>query len=162
VIRYKSAKYTIERPLQFGAAIANADARLLGALSSYGVPLGEAFQLRDDVLGIFGEEQLTGKPSGDDIREGKRTLLLARAYDKADARQREVLRSNVGHAEIDDEGIAAVQAVIRDTGALAAVETVIAELTSASLSALRHCHLESTEVREALRLLTARVTQRSV
>jgi geranylgeranyl diphosphate synthase, type I len=162
VIRYKSAKYTIERPLQFGAAIGNADARLLGALSSYGVPLGEAFQLRDDVLGIFGEEQLTGKPSGDDIREGKRTLLLARAYDKADPRQREVLRSNVGHAEIDDEGIAAVQAVIRDTGALAAVETVIAELTSASLSALRHCRLESTEVREALRVLTTRVTQRSV
>jgi geranylgeranyl diphosphate synthase type I len=162
VIRYKSAKYTIERPLQFGAAIGNADDRLLGELSSYGVPLGEAFQLRDDVLGIFGEEQLTGKPSGDDIREGKRTLLLARAYDKADAAQHEVLRRNVGHAEIDEAGIAAVQAVIRDTGALAAVETVIAELTSASLAALRHCSIESAAVREALRLLTGRVTQRTV
>jgi geranylgeranyl diphosphate synthase type I len=162
VIRYKSAKYTIERPLQFGAALVNADSRLLAALSSYGVPLGEAFQLRDDVLGVFGEERLTGKPSGDDIREGKRTLLMARAFDKADPRQLEVLRSHVGHADIDPAGIEAVQAVLRDTGALGAVETVIAELTSAALSALRHCHLESTEVREALRLLTERVTRRTV
>jgi geranylgeranyl diphosphate synthase, type I len=162
VIRYKSAKYTIERPLQFGAAIANADGHLLAALSSYGVPLGEAFQLRDDVLGVFGEEQLTGKPSGDDIREGKRTLLMARAFDKADPQQLEVLRGHVGRADIDPAGIEAVQAVLRDTGALAAVETVIAELTSAALSALRHCDLESTEVREALRLLTDRVTRRTV
>ena len=162
VIRYKSAKYTIERPLQFGAAVAGADPQLLGALSSYGVSLGEAFQLRDDVLGVFGEEHLTGKPSGDDIREGKRTLLMARAFDLADADQREVLRANVGRADIDDSGIRAVQDVLRDTGALAAVETVISELTTASLSALRHCAVESAEVREALRLLTARVTERSV
>jgi geranylgeranyl diphosphate synthase type I len=162
VIRYKSAKYTIERPLQFGAAVANADARLIGALSSYGVPLGEAFQLRDDLLGVFGQERVTGKPSGDDIREGKRTLLMARAFDKADARQREVLDNNVGHGDIDEAGIEAVQSVLRDTGALAAVETVIAELTSASLAALRHCPIESAEVREALRLLTDRVTRRTV
>ena len=83
VLRYKSAKYTVERPLQFGAALAKADAELLTALSSYGIPLGEAFQLRDDVLGVFGETDVTGKPSGDDIREGKRTLLVARAFGKA-------------------------------------------------------------------------------
>jgi geranylgeranyl diphosphate synthase type I len=162
VIRYKSAKYTIERPLQFGAAVAGADSRQLGALSSYGVPLGEAFQLRDDVLGVFGEEHVTGKPSGDDIREGKRTLLMARAFDMANAEQRQVLAADVGNAEIDELGIRAVQEVLRDTGALAAVETVISELTTASLSALRHCPVESAEVREALRLLTARVTQRTV
>jgi geranylgeranyl diphosphate synthase type I len=162
VIRYKSAKYTIERPLQFGAAVAGADSRQLGALSSYGVPLGEAFQLRDDVLGVFGEEHVTGKPSGDDIREGKRTLLMARAFDMANAEQCQVLAADVGNAEIDELGIRAVQEVLRDTGALAAVETVISELTTASLSALRHCPVESAEVREALRLLTARVTQRTV
>ncbi len=161
VIRYKSAKYTVERPLQFGAAIAKADPRLLGALSSYGVPLGEAFQLRDDVLGVFGEERLTGKPSGDDIREGKRTLLMARAEDKADQRQRKVLRDHVGRADVDGAGILAVRDVLRETGALAAVEVVIAELTSASLSALRHADIESAEVRRALEVLSDRVTRRT-
>ena len=86
VVRYKAAKYTVERPLQFGAALAKADKSLLRALSAYGVPLGEAFQLRDDILGVFGESKVTGKPSGDDIREGKRTLLIARAFQKADRR----------------------------------------------------------------------------
>ncbi len=161
VIRYKSAKYTIERPLQFGAAIAKADDRLLTALSSYGIPLGEAFQLRDDVLGVFGQESVTGKPSGDDIREGKRTLLMARAFHKASPQQATVLRRHLGRADVDADGIRAVQQVLRDSGALAAVETVIAELTSASLSALRHAPVESADVREALRLMTDRVTKRA-
>jgi geranylgeranyl diphosphate synthase type I len=162
VIRYKSAKYTIERPLQFGAAIGNADQRLLTALSTYGIPLGEAFQLRDDVLGVFGQEGLTGKPTGDDIREGKRTLLIARAIAKATPQQAEVLRRQLGRPDVDAAGIGAVQLVLRDSGALAAVETVISELTAASLHALRHAPIESAEVREALRLMTDRVTNRSV
>jgi geranylgeranyl diphosphate synthase type I len=162
VIRYKSAKYTIERPLQFGAAIAKSDKGLLAALSSYGVPLGEAFQLRDDVLGVFGQEGVTGKPSGDDIREGKRTLLVARAFHMATPRQKAVLERHLGRPDVDPDGIRAVQDVLRDSGALAAVETVIAELTSAALSALRHAPIESAEVREALRLMTDRVTRRTV
>ncbi|MBA2560570.1 MAG: polyprenyl synthetase family protein [Propionibacteriales bacterium] len=161
VIRYKSAKYTIERPLQFGAAIANADRELLGSLSSYGIPLGEAFQLRDDVLGVFGEQNVTGKPSGDDIREGKRTLLMARAFNKADPRQTEVLRQHLGRRDVDSSGIGAVQDVLRETGALAAVETVISELTSASLLALRDAPIGSGEVRDALRVMTDRVTRRA-
>ena len=74
---------------------------LLTALSSYGIPLGEAFQLRDDVLGVFGESDVTGKPSGDDLREGKRTLLVARAFSKADPGQREVLAKNFGRSDVD-------------------------------------------------------------
>jgi geranylgeranyl diphosphate synthase type I len=162
VIRYKSAKYTIERPLQFGAAIAKPDQQLMVALSSYGIPLGEAFQLRDDVLGVFGQESVTGKPSGDDIREGKRTLLMARAFHKADPEQAAVLRLHLGRADVDAAGIEAVQDVLRDSGALAAVETVITELTAASLLALRHAPIESAEVREALRVMTDRVTKRTV
>lgn len=161
VVRYKSAKYTVERPLQFGAAIAKADKGLLAALSSYGIPLGEAFQLRDDVLGVFGEERLTGKPSGDDIREGKRTLLMARALHKADPQQTDVLRHHLGRPHLDAAGIRAVQDVLRETGALGAVETVIAELTSASLLALQHAPIDSAEVREALRVMTGRVTRRA-
>ncbi len=162
VVRYKSAKYTVERPLQFGAALANAEPPLLAALSSYGVPLGEAFQLRDDVLGVFGEPRLTGKPSGDDIREGKRTLLVARAFAKSSSRQRAVLDRSFARAEIDAAGVAAVQQVIRDTGALEAVETVITELTAASLAALERAPIVDGDARAALRVLTDRVTNRSL
>jgi geranylgeranyl diphosphate synthase, type I len=161
VVRYKAAKYTVERPLQFGAALARAGEQLQVSLSSYGVPLGEAFQLRDDVLGVFGEAEVTGKPSGDDIREGKRTLLVARAFDMADPEQARVLERAVGNPDLDEAGIAAVQQVLRDCGALAAVETVIAELTTAALSALRHAPVADEETRAALRVLADRVTNRA-
>ncbi len=162
VVRYKSAKYTVERPLQFGAALAKADEPLLSALSSYGVPLGEAFQLRDDVLGVFGEARVTGKPSGDDIREGKRTLLVARAYDKADTSQRALLDRHFGDPKVDAAAITAVQDVIRETGALGAVETVITELTAASVQALAQAPVVDEEARSALRVLCDRVTNRNV
>ncbi len=162
VLRYKSAKYTVERPLQFGAALAKADQPLLRALSSYGIPLGEAFQLRDDVLGVFGATDVTGKPSGDDIREGKRTLLMARAFDLATSAQIDVLLASFGHRDVDADGIAAVQDVLRETGALDAVETVISELTSAALSALRHAPIGDEEVCAALRVLSDRATSRLV
>jgi geranylgeranyl diphosphate synthase, type I len=161
VVLYKSAKYTVERPLQLGAALGKADTALLRALSSYGVPLGEAFQLRDDVLGVFGRADLTGKPSGDDIREGKRTLLMARAYDKADAGQRRLLDTALGNAALDDAEITAVQETLTATGAVGAVETVIAELTSAALATLRQAPIQDEEARSALRTLSDRATNRS-
>src|SRR5436305_107189 len=83
IARYKSGKYTIERPLHVGAALAGRYADLHESLSAYGDPLGEAFQLRDDLLGAFGDEAQTGKPVGDDLREGKPTPLLAIASDRA-------------------------------------------------------------------------------
>jgi geranylgeranyl diphosphate synthase type I len=160
VVRYKSAKYTVERPLQFGAALANADKRLLRALSSYGVPLGEAFQLRDDMLGVFGDSRATGKPSGDDIRDGKRTLLIARAFDRADKTQRKTLEASFGNPRLDGRGIATVQEILRETGAVAAVEIVIDELTSAALAALAMAPIEDGGVRRALEVLTDRATNR--
>ncbi|MFC7591810.1 polyprenyl synthetase family protein [Nonomuraea antimicrobica] len=83
VIRYKSAKYTVERPLQIGGALAGASAELLDSYSGFGVPLGEAFQLRDDVLGTFGSTPETGKSSLDDLREGKQTVMYAHAVQHA-------------------------------------------------------------------------------
>lgn len=162
VVRYKSAKYTVERPLQFGAALAKADRALLRCLSSYGVPLGEAFQLRDDILGVFGEAKVTGKPTGDDIREGKRTLLMARAFDKADAAQAKALAEMFGNRRLGAAGIATAQEILRDTGALAAVETVIVELTEAALAALERGPVADEEARAALRVLADRVTNRDV
>ncbi|MFD0469163.1 polyprenyl synthetase family protein [Nonomuraea thailandensis] len=86
VIRYKSAKYTVERPLQIGGALAGASPELLEAYSRFGVPLGEAFQLRDDVLGTFGSSSETGKSALDDLREGKQTVMYAYAVQNASPR----------------------------------------------------------------------------
>ena len=83
--RFKTAAYTVERPLHLGAALAGADDALVAALRTYGTDIGIAFQLRDDLLGVFGDPAVTGKPSGDDLREGKRTVLIAEALRRADA-----------------------------------------------------------------------------
>ena len=86
VLRYKSAKYSIERPLHIGATLAGGgEQRARRLLSAFGLPLGEAFQLRDDLLGVFGDPATTGKPAGDDLVEGKRTVLVALALDAAPA-----------------------------------------------------------------------------
>ena len=103
VARYKSAKYTIEKPLHLGAVLAGADPELLGDYSAFGLPLGEAFQLRDDVLGVFGDPAVTGKPAGDDLREGKRTVLVARAMAAGDDVQRATLRTRLGVRDLSDD-----------------------------------------------------------
>lgn len=137
ICRYKSGKYTIERPIHLGVALAAADRfdELAPVLSAYGLPLGDAFQMRDDVMGAFGDERTTGKPVGGDLREGKPTPLLARARRAATAAQRSVLDA-VGRPGLDDDGVAAIQQVIVDTGALADLEATIGRLVADSVSAL--------------------------
>jgi geranylgeranyl diphosphate synthase type I len=124
IARYKSAKYTIERPLHLGAALAGRLDELADCYTAYGVPLGEAFQLRDDVLGVFGDQSVTGKPVGDDLREGKPTLLLAEAVARASAPQQTLL-ALVGSPELDDIDIARCQQILIDTGAVAEIEREI-------------------------------------
>ena len=136
VVRYKSAKYTIERPLHLGASLAGAGPEVMQAYSDYGLPLGEAFQLRDDVLGVFGDPAETGKPAGDDLREGKRTVLVATAMERATPAQSAQLRRHLGDPSLDAEGIATLRAIITDTGALAHAEDLIERFTASSLAAL--------------------------
>lgn len=139
VSRYKSGLYTIERPLELGAVIA--DDRDLGMrLNGYGRPLGEAFQLRDDVLGSFGDEHLVGKPVGDDLREGKPTLLLAFAHERADATQQAVLTTVGG--DLDGEQVARIQTVLVATGAVDRVESHITARTDEALAALDQLGLD--------------------
>ena len=165
VIRYKSAKYTIERPVQLGAALATGDGDEFGpvnaALSAYGLPLGEAFQLRDDVLGVFGDPATTGKPAGDDLREGKQTVLVALAAAQADAAQLRLLREGLGDAALDSAGVAALQKVIVETGALAAVEQRIEQRTELALAALEQASIEQ-EARTVLAELAIAATARQV
>jgi geranylgeranyl diphosphate synthase type I len=132
VVRYKSAKYTVERPLHIGAALADASEGLIAALTDIAIPLGEAFQLRDDVLGVFGDPAVTGKPAGDDLREGKRTVLVARTSELTDEAGRRLLLERLG----TPDGVAPVRELIVASGALAAVETDIARLEARADEAL--------------------------
>ena len=133
IIEHKTARYTVVRPLQLGAALAGRP-DLAEPLARHGRPVGMAFQLRDDVLGAFGDPAATGKPVGDDLREGKPTLLMAMAKSAATPSQLAVLDA-VG-TEMDDETVAEVQQVIIDTGALASLEEEISGLLQEALAAL--------------------------
>jgi geranylgeranyl diphosphate synthase, type I len=148
IARYKSGKYTIERPLHVGAALAGRLEELQRALSGYGDPLGEAFQLRDDMLGAFGDEATTGKPVGDDLREGKPTPLLAVATAKAGPAQAAVL-ADVGRPDLSAAAIAGIQQVLVDTGAVEAIESSIDALTAEALDAVTTIDLTA-EARQAL------------
>ena len=136
VIRFKSAKYTIEHPLLIGAAAGGVAASTLGPLSRYGLALGEAFQLRDDLLGVFGDPAATGKPAGDDLREGKRTVLVALALDAADADQTALFDKLLGQSDLDAAGVEDLRTVLRDTGAVDRVESMITALAEQARAAL--------------------------
>ncbi len=159
VVRYKAAKYTVERPLHLGGTLAGADQRLLAVYSRYGLPLGEAFQLRDDVLGVFGDPATTGKPAGDDIREGKRTVLVALAVERASPAQTALLRRHLGDPGLSEDGVEDLRATIRDTGALEEVEALISSLTSTALDALQDV---PPPAREPLAALAIAATSRTV
>ena len=162
ICRYKSGKYTIERPLHLGAVLAAPEKaeQLLPALSAYGLPLGDAFQMRDDVMGAFGETSVTGKPVGDDLREGKPTPLMAMATARANAAQLGVLQL-VGNTVLNDAQVADVQTVIRETGALDQLEQLITSLTDDAIEAIGKAPL-SQEARNELVELAAFVSWRSV
>ncbi|MDG4857102.1 polyprenyl synthetase family protein [Streptomyces sp. T-3] len=127
IIRYKTATGTFVRPLQIGAAAAGADGELLNRLAALGMPLGEAFQLRDDLLGVFGRPDQTGKPNLDDLREGKHTVLLALALRNATPTQRHVLESLVGQRDLDHQQADRIRTVLETTGARNQVEQMISE-----------------------------------
>jgi len=158
IARYKSGKYTVERPLHVGAGLAGRLADLGGALSAYGDPVGEAFQLRDDLLGAFGDPERTGKPVGEDLREGKPTPLLAIAVGQASGPELAVL-DRVGDPALADGEVTAVQQVLVDTGAVAAVERSIDELTRRAVEAIRTAGI-SAEARAELAALAHYVARR--
>jgi geranylgeranyl diphosphate synthase type I len=140
IARYKSGKYTVERPLHFGASLAllasGRRENYFAMFSEFGLPLGEAFQLRDDLLGVFGDPALTGKPAGDDLREGKRTVLMAMTQDRANAKQEATIAQLFGDRRLDTEGVEALREIIIETGARDHVEGLIDKLTLTALDSL--------------------------
>lgn len=141
VVTWKSASYTIRRPLLLGAALAGADAAQLGSLTSFAQPLGRAFQYRDDVLGIYGDEALTGKDSGEDLRVGKLTLLAAEAFGRAGDAEAAELATLFGNPDLVADGIARAREIIDASGARDAVEQEIRREFDLALAALEAADL---------------------
>jgi geranylgeranyl diphosphate synthase type I len=136
VSRYKTAKYTVERPLHLGGALAGCDTAVTDACTAYALPIGEAFQLRDDLLGAFGDPAATGKPATDDFREGKCTVLMALAVLRATPAQRALLHAVVGRPDLTEEQADAVRGVLEATGARLAAERMITRRCRRALAVL--------------------------
>ncbi len=160
VLRYKSAKYSIERPLHVGATLAGGTPDQLRELSAYGLPLGEAFQLRDDLLGVYGDPAATGKPAGDDLVEGKRTVLVALALDGAPAAEAARLDGALG-TPLDAAEITELRRIIDESGAHAQVEQVIDDLVTLALANLDGSSVAE-PARAVLRELATAATDRAV
>ncbi len=162
VDRYKTASYTVERPLHFGAALAGADAGLVAAYRAFGADIGIAFQLRHDLLGVFGDPATTGKPSGDDLREGKRTVLLAAGLKYADARDPDAarfLRAKIG-TDLSSSEVDTIRVILIDTGAVGHVERDIARRTARALAALEVSDATD-HAKDRLAAMAISATQRS-
>jgi geranylgeranyl diphosphate synthase type I len=160
VVVYKSAKYSVEAPLAIGASLAGATLPQLAALRSFGLPLGIAFQLRDDLLGVFGDPELTGKPAGDDLREGKRTVLVTLARQRLPASVRRLFDELLGDPDLDAAQIAMLQTAVRDSGAVDDVERIIEREVGTALAALGEAPL-TRAARDRLAELASAVTARS-
>ncbi|GAA5230383.1 polyprenyl synthetase family protein [Arthrobacter cryoconiti] len=152
IIRYKSAKYSSEHPLVLGGALAGAPQKLLNGYSAFALPLGEAFQLRDDVLGVFGDPAKTGKPAGDDLREGKRTVLIGLTIEAAGKADRDFVDSNLGRSDMSEADIERICAIIFSSQALARTEEMIDSLSGSAFSALAELPIAN-DVSYALSLL---------
>ncbi|GAA4369975.1 polyprenyl synthetase family protein [Paeniglutamicibacter cryotolerans] len=152
IVRYKSAKYSAENPILLGGALAGADRGLLEAYSRFALPMGEAFQLRDDVLGVFGDPGITGKPAGDDLREGKRTEIIAHALTLASPSEQEFIQQRLGAEDLAEAEVDSMRTLLESCGALKATEDSISALTAQGLSALELLPVLP-HLREALRVL---------
>ncbi|MBT2250663.1 polyprenyl synthetase family protein [Arthrobacter sp. BHU FT2] len=161
IIRFKSAKYSTEHPLALGGALAGGTNDLLRGYSAFALPLGEAFQLRDDVLGVFGDPLTTGKPAGDDLREGKRTVLVALALDQAAPAESEFIDARLGSPDLTDDDVQEIRRIIEDSGALQATEVLIGEYGAAAYEALEALDLDELPKTALRRLAEATVSRAS-
>jgi geranylgeranyl diphosphate synthase type I len=141
VVRYKTAKYTVEHPLHIGGALGGASRGLRECYTAYGLPLGEAFQLRDDLLGLFGDPARTGKANTDDITAARPTVLVAHAWAAATGAERRDLRRLLGSRRLHEDGLDRVRTIMRRTGAPARVEQMVAQRVGTAVDVVRRAAL---------------------
>ena len=133
----KTAKYTIEGPLHLGAILAGANDNFLKMFSAYSIPVGIAFQIQDDILGIFGAEEKMGKPIGSDVRQGKQTILVSKAYEKANSQQKEILNMALGKKDLTANNLDSFKKVIMATGSLEYAKKLTNKLIEQGKEALK-------------------------
>jgi geranylgeranyl diphosphate synthase type I len=141
ILRLKSGRYSVERPIQLGALLGSAPDDLLDALSRYGLALGEAFQLQDDLLGVFGNREEVGKPVGGDLSEGKRTILVSLSLDRASESEREAIVACLQRENPPGDEIDRVQEIIERVGARRTVEDMVGERLERSAAELETMEL---------------------
>lgn len=142
ILEYKTARYTVEGPIHLGAIMAEAGDKVIKNLNDYSVPLGIAYQIQDDILGVFGASKETGKPVGADIREGKKTLLVVKALEAGNAEQRAKINSALGNHEITGKEIREAQEIIKETGSLEYSRKMAKKFASQSNKALAKSALD--------------------
>ena len=147
--KLKTASYTIEGPLHIGALLAGAKEADLQILSDYGIPLGLAFQIQDDILGLFGSEEKMGKPVGSDIREGKKTLLILHALERCTEDEKEFIAKALGNERVTVEEIDAVRDIVRKTGSLDYSKKLVGEMTDKAVQAIKPSDFR-TEAKDSL------------
>ncbi|NBU22508.1 MAG: polyprenyl synthetase family protein [Actinobacteria bacterium] len=160
VMLYKTAKYSLEAPLLIGSALSGATEAQRAGLSKFGIPLGLAFQLRDDVLGVFGDPEVTGKPAGDDLREGKRTVLTGLTLESVPASVGKLFEELLTSGELDPEQIEFMRNLIVESGALQKTEQLISEYSTRAIEALAGLEIDD-DARVALAHLANAVINRS-
>ncbi|NKX51549.1 polyprenyl synthetase family protein, partial [Arthrobacter deserti] len=160
ILRFKSAKYSTVHPLCLGGALAGGSPGLVASYAGFALPPGEAFQIRDDVLGVFGDPAATGKPAGDDLREGKRTVLIGHTLNNCSGSERRYLQEHLGSPAMTDATIEELRSLIIRSGALAAAEEMIAELVSTVYERLDALPV-GPEVGRALRALADAAVRRN-
>ncbi|MEU2514263.1 polyprenyl synthetase family protein [Streptomyces syringium] len=160
VIRYKTAKYTVEHPLHIGAALAGASRELREFFTDYGLPLGEAFQLRDDLLGLFGDPERTGKANADDITAHRPTALLALTWQDATSTERRELRTLLGRRHLDEESVERVRGIMHRTGAPTRIEGMITQRVRAAVRILDQAQLPDGPARALAALAQAATVRR--
>lgn len=161
VARRKSGNYTVRRPLEIGATLAGCDDHVLVALGDYGDAVGEAFQLRDDLLGVFGSPETTGKPAGADLAARKATTVVVAAYHLASAAQRRHLRRLMTSGNLTPTDIASWQTLISEVGTVDWIERLIDQRLTCALDSLDTAALESS-ARSALIAMAAACTERII
>jgi len=135
--RLKTATYTIESPLHIGALLAGAKQKHLKTLSNYAIPLGKAFQIKDDILGMFGEKEKVGKPVGSDIKEGKKNLLILKALESATPAQRQAIEEALGNQDLTKNQLNQVRAIVIKTGSLSYSQNLAKNLVKKAKSAIK-------------------------
>jgi len=161
VLIYKSAKYSVEAPLAVGASLGAGNDAQIAALRAFGLPLGVAFQLRDDILGVFGDPELTGKPAGDDLREGKRTAIIALARQKLSASTNAILDELLGDPDLSAEQVNMIRSTLQDSGAVDQIERFISRNLERACEAIDNAEIAPGARAKLLELAEAATTRTS-